>query len=74
MRDLLEILNSIGSKFYNPSENVAVDKFIVSFKWRVIFKHSFPKSASVSASKFSNVTVSFPLDPYQNVVVFTKDI
>ena len=31
------------SKFYNPSENLAIDKVIVSFKERVIFKQYIPK-------------------------------
>jgi hypothetical protein len=42
IRDLFEILNSTFSKFYNPSENLAVDEVIVSFKWRVIFKQYIP--------------------------------
>ena len=33
-----EILNSIFSKFHNPSENLAIDEVFVSFKGRVIFK------------------------------------
>ena len=54
LRDLFEILNGTFSKLYNPSENLAIDKVIVSFKGRVIFKQYIPKNASVSASKFSN--------------------
>jgi len=42
IRDLFEILNSTFSKFYNPSENLAVDE-VVSFKGRVIFKQYIPK-------------------------------
>jgi len=42
-RDLFEILTSIFSKFYNPSENLAVDKFIVSFKGS-----TYQRNASVS--------------------------
>ena len=53
IRDLFEILSATFSKFYNPSENLAVDEFIVSFKGRVIFKQYIPKNASISASKFS---------------------
>jgi len=45
---------NIFSKFYNPSENLAVDKVIVSFNGRVTFKQYIPKNTSVSASKFSN--------------------
>ena len=43
IRVLFEILTSTFSKFYNPSENLAVDEFIVSFKVRVIFKQYIPK-------------------------------
>jgi hypothetical protein len=37
MRSLSEILNKTFSKFYSPSENLAVDKVIVLFKGRDIF-------------------------------------
>ena len=43
IRDLFQILNSTFPKFYNPSENLAVDEVIVSFKGRVIFKQYIPK-------------------------------
>jgi len=43
MRDLFEILNATFSKFYSPSENLAIDEVIVSFKGRVIFKQYIPK-------------------------------
>jgi len=43
IRDLFEILSSTFSKFYNPSENLALDEVIVSFKERVIFKEFIPK-------------------------------
>jgi len=45
IRDLFEILNSTFSKFYNSSENWNVDKVIVSFKGRVIFKQYIPKKS-----------------------------
>ena len=54
IRDLSEILNATFSKFYNPSENLAIDEVIVPFKGRVIFQQYIPKKASVPASKFSN--------------------
>ena len=41
--DLFEILNATFSQFYNPSENLAIDKVIFSFKGRVIFKQYIPK-------------------------------
>ena len=53
IQDLSEILNATFSKFYNPSDNLAIDEVIVSFKGRVIFKQYIPKKR-VSASKFSN--------------------
>ena len=37
MRSLSEILNKTFSKFYSPSENLAVDEVIVLFKGRAIF-------------------------------------
>jgi hypothetical protein len=54
IREQFEILNRTFSKFYNPSENLAVDEFIVSFKGRVLSSNIYPRKASVSASKFSN--------------------
>jgi len=39
----IEILNGTFSKFYNPSENLVIDKVIVSFKGKVIFKQNIPK-------------------------------
>jgi len=40
--DLFEILR-IFSKFYNPSEHLAVDEVIVKFKGRIVFKQYVPK-------------------------------
>jgi len=37
LRNLCEILNKAFSKFYSPSEHLAVDEVIVLFKGRVIF-------------------------------------
>ena len=37
MRNLFEILNKPFSKFYSPSEQLAVDEVIVLLKGRVIF-------------------------------------
>jgi len=54
IRDLFEIIMTIFSKFYNPSEYLAVDEVIVKFKGRIIFKQYIPKNANVSASKCSN--------------------
>ena len=43
IRDLFEILRTNFSKFYNPSEHLAVDEVIVKFKGRVLFKQYIPK-------------------------------
>ena len=43
IRNLFEILNATFSKFYNPSDNLAIDEVIVSFKGRAIFKQYIPK-------------------------------
>jgi len=40
--DLFEILRNF-SKFYNPSEHLAVDEVIVKFRGRVVFKQYIPK-------------------------------
>jgi len=40
---MFEILNAAFSKLYNPSENLAIDEVIVSFKGRVIFRQYIPK-------------------------------
>jgi len=38
IRDLFEIIRRNFSKFYNPSEYLAVDEVIVKFKGRIVFK------------------------------------
>ena len=43
IRDLFEIISTNFSKFYNPSEHLAVDEVIVKFKGRVLFKQYIPK-------------------------------
>jgi hypothetical protein len=43
LRNLFEILNKTFSKFYNPSEYLAVDDVIVLFKGRVVFRQYIPK-------------------------------
>src|SRR5215469_8457380 len=45
IRDLFEILNDTFSKFYDPSENLAIDVVIVPFNGRVIFKQYIPKKS-----------------------------
>jgi hypothetical protein len=43
IRNLFEILNEKFSKFYNPSEHLAVDEVIVKYQGRVIFRQYIPK-------------------------------
>ena len=43
MWNLFEILNQKFSKFYNPSEHLAVDEVTVLYKGRVIFRQYIPK-------------------------------
>ena len=38
IRNLFEILKDKFSKFYNPSEHLAVDEIIVKYQGRVIFR------------------------------------
>ena len=43
IRDLSEMPNGTFSKFYNPSENLAIDEVILSFKGRASFKQYIQK-------------------------------
>jgi len=43
LRTVFDKLNKAYSKFYNPSGHLAVDKVIVKFKGRVIFRQYSPK-------------------------------
>ena len=49
-RTIFDTLNQTYAKFYNPSENLAVDVVIVKFQGRVIFRQHM----NVLASKFTN--------------------
>jgi len=40
---MFQIVNATFSRFYNHSENLAIDEVIASFKGRVIFKEYLPK-------------------------------
>ena len=42
------------SKFYNPSENLAIDVATVLFKGRVIFRQYFPKKQKHFGIQFTN--------------------
>jgi len=50
---LFEIPNKTFSKFYSPSEHLAVDGVIVLFKGRVIFQKFIPKKQKTLALKFT---------------------
>jgi hypothetical protein len=43
LRTVFDKPNDSYAKFYNPSENLAVDEVIVSLKGRVIFRQYIPK-------------------------------
>ena len=43
IRDLFEIIRTNFSKFYNPTEHLAVDEVIVKLKGRILFKQYIPK-------------------------------
>ena len=43
MHNLFEILNTAFSKFYNPSEYLAIQDVIVLFKGRVVFRQYIPR-------------------------------
>jgi len=51
VRDLFEIVRTNFSKFYNPSEYLASDEIIVTFKEWVIFKQYTPKTCKHFAIK-----------------------
>ena len=51
IRDLFEIIRTNFSKFYNPSEHLAVDEVIVKFKGRVLFKQYVPKKTQTFRHK-----------------------
>jgi len=56
IRDMFEILTRTFSKFYNPSENLAVDEVIVFFKGGVIFKQYIPKRFDIKIFKLCDLT------------------
>jgi hypothetical protein len=43
IREIFDTLNVAYSKFYNPSEHLAIDEVIVLFNGRVAFKQYIPK-------------------------------
>ena len=53
IRNLFDILNDKFSKFYNPSEHLAVEEVIVKFKGS-FSDSTYPRNTNVSGSKFTN--------------------
>ena len=51
MRNLFEILNEKYSKFHSPSKHLPLDKVIVMYKGRVIFRQYIPKKHKRSGIK-----------------------
>jgi hypothetical protein len=47
-RNVFDFLNDAYSKYYAPSEHLAVDEVKVLFKGRVNFKQFFPRNTNVS--------------------------
>jgi hypothetical protein len=43
IRQVFDMLNVAYSKFYNPSEHLAIDEVIVLFKGKISFKQYIPK-------------------------------
>jgi len=59
LRDLFEIIRTKFSKFYNPSEHLAINEVIVKFKGRVLFKQYIPtkrKSFGIKMFKLCDST------------------
>jgi len=51
LRTVFDKLNRAYAKFYNPSERLAVEEVIVTFKGRVIFRQYIPKKRRSFAIK-----------------------
>ena len=47
---VFDTLNKTYTKFYNPTEHLAVDEVTAKFKNRVIFRHTFQRKENVSAT------------------------
>ena len=54
LRTVFYTLDDNYAKFYNPSQNLAVDKVIVKYRGRVSLGSIFQRKENVSASKFTN--------------------
>jgi hypothetical protein len=58
MRNLFEILNRKFSKFYNPSEHLAVEEVIVLFKEVSFSDNTHPRNTKVLVTKFTKYVMS----------------
>jgi len=54
MRNLFKTLNEKFSKFYSPSEHLAIDEVIVSSKVGSFSNSIYPRNTNVMGSKFTN--------------------
>ena len=64
MGNLFEILNQKFSKFYSPSEHMAVDKVIVLYKVSVIFRQYIPNKHKRFVIKKVHIKMCPILDAY----------
>jgi len=67
IRNLFDILNDKFSKFYNPSEHLAVEEVIVKFKGS-FSDSTYPRNTNVSGSKFTNCVTR--LDTRHDMTVY----
>jgi len=58
LRTVFDKLNEAYAKFYSPSEHLAVDKVIVKFKGRVVFRQYIPKKRKRFSIKFTNYVMN----------------
>ena len=54
LRTVFDKLNKAYAKFYNPLEHLVVDKVIVKFKGRVVFRQYIPKKRKRFSINFTN--------------------
>jgi hypothetical protein len=54
MRNFFEVLNKTFSKFYSPSEHLAIDEVIFCSKEGSFSDTTHPRNTNVLASKFTN--------------------
>ena len=54
IRKIFDTLNNKFCELYNPTEHIAVDKVIVWYKGRVVFRQYIPKKHKRFGIKFTN--------------------